>query len=365
MAAPPSLDVPRLRLASQQLAGPGLGDPAAVVVGLVAVQAQDYLGALWAVGVRLRRAVEADVERALAERTIVRTWPMRGTLHFVAAADVRWLLALLTPRVVARNAARLERDFGLREADYGKAREVLTRALEGGRELTRGALYETLEAAGIASVGQRGLHIVWRLAQEGLLCFAARRGKQQTFVLLDEWIPESRRLEREEALGELARRYFAGHGPATGQDFAWWSGLAAADARTALELAAPRLASETVDGRTYWLDPSSPAPSPGGMPPVILLPAFDEYAVAYKDRRDVLAPEDGRRVASGNGIFYPTIVAGGRIVGTWKRGLAKRSVTITPNLFRPLQVTERQALARAAERYGAFLGLPAVLEETS
>src|SRR5215475_2141464 len=186
-------DIARLRLHNQRIAGATFGRPADVVAWMGAVQAQDYRGALWAVGLRMRNAVEADIERALANRTIIRTWPMRGTLHFVAAADARWMLELLTPRVVENNAQRLLRQFGLDEAAFARSKDLVALALQGAKQLTRNAMYEVIDTGGVSTAGQRGLHILWRLAQDGVICFGAREGKQQTFALLDEWAPKAKR----------------------------------------------------------------------------------------------------------------------------------------------------------------------------
>ncbi|MGH9900439.1 MAG: winged helix DNA-binding domain-containing protein [Pyrinomonadaceae bacterium] len=352
-----SLDIARRRLHHQQIARSKFERPGEVVGWLGAVQAQDYLGSLWAVGLRTRGAVETEVERALADRTIIRTWPMRGTLHFVAAADVRWMLELLTPRVVA-GSRRRHQQLGLDEATFARGKKLFARALRGGRQMTRGALYELLEAAHISPAGGRGLHILSRLAQDGLICFGTREGRQQTFALLDEWAPAAKTLERDEALAELAARYFEGHGPATPQDFAWWSGLTAADAGAGLEMVKAQFIREVIDGQTYWL----PAPTPpvkDRSPTAYLLPVYDEYTVAYKDRGAVLDPRHAKE--AGNGIFSPTIVVDGRIVGTWKRTLRKDTLVITPSPFAKLDEAETRALATAAERYGRFLGLPAVV----
>jgi len=347
-------DIARLRLHNQSIAKSTFEQPADVVAWLGAVQAQDYLGSLWAVGLRMRKAVEADIERALANRTIIRTWPMRGTLHFVAAADVRWMLELLTPRIVAGNARRLHRQYGLDEATFARSKDLFARALEGGKQLTRNAMYEVLESGAISTADQRGLHILSRLAQDGLICFGAREGKQQTFALLDEWAPMVKRMERDEALVELARRYFTSHGPATLQDFAWWSGLTTADAKAGLEMAKRFLAQEVSDGQTYWLASSMPA-AKDSSPTAYLLPAFDEYTVAYKDRSAVLDPKYTKQVNSGNGIFYPTIVMDGQVVGTWKRTIKKDTLVITPSPFTKLKRAETHSLAEAASRYGEFL----------
>jgi Winged helix DNA-binding domain len=359
---PRALDIAACRLSNQRIASPPPATPGDVVSWLGAVQAQDYLGALWAVGLRMREATEAGIERALADRSIVRTWPMRGTLHFVAAADVRWMLELMTPRIVARNKPRLQREFDLDDTVIGRSRDLSIQALQGGRQLTRDDMYEALEAGQISARGQRGLHILWWLAQEGLLCFGAREGKQQTFVLLDEWVPQAKTLQKDEALAELARRYFTSHGPATLQDFAWWSGLTTSDASAGLDMAGPHLVQETIEGRTWWFDPSmsmaKEKPSSAH-----LLPAYDEYTVAYKDRNAVLDPVDAKRAATGNGIFYPILVIDGQVMGTWKRTLKRGSVVITPRPFRSLSKTGERAVATAARRYGAFLGIePAFLE---
>jgi hypothetical protein len=352
-------DIASSRLHNQHIAVARFERPGDVVTWLGAVQAQDYLGALWAVGLRMRNAVEADIERALADRTIIRTWPMRGTLHFVAASDIRWMLELLTPRVVANNAQRLVREFDLDESAFARCKELFARALQGGKQLTRSAMYQVLEAGGVSTANQRGLHILGRLAQDGLICFGAREGKQQTFALLDEWAPMTKRMSRDESLAELAKRYFTSHGPATLQDFAWWSGLTAADASAGLEMARRSLAQESIDGNIYWLASSPPAikdPSPAAY----LLPAYDEYTVAYNDRSAVLDPAYTKLPNYGHGIFNPTIVVDGQVVGTWKRTLKKNSLAIDYSPFAKLKRAETQAIAEAASRYGKFLGAPLI-----
>ncbi|HEX6737862.1 MAG TPA: winged helix DNA-binding domain-containing protein, partial [Vicinamibacteria bacterium] len=289
MATPstPPADLPRRRLLNQQLLRPRLRSPAELVAWFGAVQAQDYLGSLWAVGQRLAQATEADVERALAERTLVRTWPMRGTLHYVAAGDVRWMLALCTPRVIARSAGR-HRQLGLDEAAFRRGAAALARELEGGRQLARREAYAALERGGVSPAGQRGLHVIGYLAQRGLICFGPRQGRQPTFVLLDEWLPAAAAVPREEALARLAGRYFASHGPATVHDFAWWSGLPVKDALAGIEGAGPRLVVPDGDGRR-WRSAAEPPSRAARSPVASLLTSWDEYLVAYQDR-DALVP---------------------------------------------------------------------------
>lgn len=322
----------------------------------LAVQAQDYLGALWGVGQRVRGADEAAVERALADRRIVRSWPLRGTLHVVAAADLRWLLALLGTRTLQRQKRRLQRDFDLDERVVERAREVCRRTLGGGRALARDALYAQFDAAGIATAASRGLHLVWWLAHEGTLCFGPRAGKQQTFVLLDDWLAPAPAVSREDALTELARRYFASRGPASMQDFTWWSGLAASDAAAAHESVRAELAPERIDGLEYWHAAASAAPGVGAQ--VHLLPAWDEYTVAYRERGAFLDAAHASR--AGNGIFKPVLLVDGRIAGTWKRTLSKSGVAIDADWFVEPKTAIRKAFDEAAARYAAFLGLPRI-----
>lgn len=347
------------RLFAQHLARPTFAQPDDVVRWFGAVQGQEYPASLWALGLRMGKATEASVAHALTERRIVRTWPMRGTLHYVAAEDVRWMVALLTPRVRAQHTHRL-RQLELDETDMARSRKVIGRALEGGRARTRADLLAEFEVAGISPEGQRGFHILGQLAMEGLICYGPRAGKEQTFVLVEEWLPPARFLAGEEALAEVARRYFTSHGPATVQDFVWWSGLTVKEARQALDLAKPHLVEERDGETSYWLAPEVAGVS--DIPPMAyLLPMYDEYTVAYKDRSAVLSAEDAARPDAGNGIFRPPIVIGGQIVGTWTRTLRKTTVVVKPRLFRALSEEESEALNVATERYAAFLGLAGVL----
>jgi len=198
------------------------------------------------------------------------------------------------------------------------------------------------------------------LAQDGFICFGAREGKQQTFALLDEWAPKTMRMTRDESLAEIAKRYFTGHGPATLQDFAWWSGLTTADATAGLEMAKRSLSQETINGQTYWLASSTPT-TKDSAPTAYLLPAYDEYTVAYKDRSAVLNPTFGKQANSGNNIIYPTIVVDGQVVGTWKRTLKNDTLAISLSPFAKLKRAETRAIAEAANLYGKFLGASVVL----
>lgn len=354
-----NFDIARQRLHNQAITPAEVATPGAVVKQLGAVQAQDYLGSLWALGLRMQKAVEADIEQAIANREIIRTWPMRGTLHFVAPDDVRWMLALLTPRIIAR-AARRHKQLELDATTFARSETLFAKALQGGKQLTRPELMDVLEQDGISTNTQRGYHILWRAGQSGLICFGPRRGKQDTFVWLDDWLPKGKSLSREESLFELAHRYFSGHGPATIHDFMWWSGLPAADARAGLAMVEAQLAHEERDGQTYWFSPEWPAPKVDS-PTAYFLPSFDEYLLGYKDRSAVLDPAHATKVVPGaNGMFKPIIVIDGRVVGTWKRTLKKEKVVMALHPFNALSEAEGEAVAVAAERYGAFVNLPVI-----
>lgn len=349
-----SKDIAALRLHNQLIARSKHKHPASVVRWLGAVQCQDYLGSLWGIGLRQTHGTETAVERAIADKQILRTWPMRGTLHFVATEDARWMLKLLTPRVIAR-CATLYRQSELDDKIFLKSRKLFIGALQGGKQLTRPEMYEVLERAKISTAGQRGLHILGHLAQKGLLCFGARKGKQQTFALLDEWIPESKDLEREEALCELAMRYFTSHGPATLEDFTWWSGLSPADARTSLDMIKGQLVQEIVNATKYWFVQNI-LTSKNNSSGAYLLPAYDEYTVAYKDRSVVLDP--AHATLAKNGIFNPVLILNGKVRGTWKRTLKKDQVVIDVTAFDKLSKSNTHIIKEAAAGYSQFVDVP-------
>ena len=341
----------RRRLARQQLTGRGLGSPAEVVRWLGAVQAQDYRGALWAIAQRTRGAVsEADVERAIAERALVRSWPMRGTLHLVAAEDLRWMLRHLAARTRRGMQGRL-RQMGLEEAHFARAREILSRALEGGGQMTRAEIYQALARGRLSTEGYRGMHIIGTLAVDGLICLGSHRGKQATFVLLEEWLPPAPVPAREEALAGLARRYLKSHGPATAADFAWWAGLGLGEARAAIERAG-------LAGQGGWAG-AGRAPSGRAAASVHLLPPYDEYTVAYKDRSAIAEPAVAHAVHGG--VFAPVVVVDGKVVGVWRRRPTRRALEVSVELVVPVAAGHQRALAAAAERLGRFVGLPAAL----
>jgi len=363
--APAGALIAAQRLAAQQIAHRTFTSPAELVAWMGAIQAQDPLAARWAVGLRLGRpgaAADANaIEAALADGSVLRTHVMRWTWQLVTPADLHWMLPLVAPRLMAR-AARRHRELALDSGTFRKAEAALTRALADGAHRTRAEVGAALRAAGIAPDGQRLPHLLGHAELLGLLCSGAPRGKQATWALLAQRAPRvGATLARDEALAELARRYFRSRGPATPADFAWWSGLAPTDARAGLAAVTSELTSESIGGVTYWRARQPSRVPPAALAEAYLLPAFDEYLVAYRDRTAVLSPSDSRRINAGGGLLAPTIVVGGRVVGVWRRTLARGVVKIAFSLFEKPTPRERVRIVAAAERYGAFLGLEATI----
>ncbi len=349
-----SLEVVQQRLRNQHLASAWLKQPVEIVQWLGAVQAQDYAGAKWALGLRLPDVADDEVERAFTDGTILRTHVMRPTWHFVASADIRWLLALTAPRVHAVNG-HMYRKCELDPQTLRRSLRVMAKALQGGRQLTRDELRAVLSKAGIAADDNlRMAYVVMHAELEGLVCSGARQGKQFTYALLEERAPQAKTLERDEALCELILRYFASRGPATCQDFVWWSGLTMADAKRGVEAAQSQLEQTVFNGQTNWFAEAAPIASDSAQA-AYLLPNYDEYGIAYRDRSAMFDAERGSQL-----IFNHLIVINGRLAGTWKRTLKKHEVVIETNTFVPLTKVEDRAVAAAVRQYGVFLGLPAL-----
>ncbi|MGY1713279.1 winged helix DNA-binding domain-containing protein [Geodermatophilus sp. SYSU D01106] len=321
MPTVPPREVALLRLVAQRVAGPPFPDAAAAVRGLLALQGQELPGALTSVALRTPDRSRAGVEAALADGTVVRSWPMRSTLHLTPAEDLPWMLDLLGPRVLA-GAARRREVVGLTLDDLERARGVAVAALSGGRRLGRKELLAALADGGCDVAGQRGYHSLWFLAQTGTLVLGPLEGGDQAFVLLDEWVPAPRRPDREEALAELALRYFTGHGPAGVADLVRWAGTTVRDARAGLAAVRDRLAAVDVDGTELYLDPEVPdrlAACRAEAEGLHLLPGFDEVVLGYADRTCTVPAEHADRIVpGGNGVFRPTVVVGGTAVGTWR-----------------------------------------------
>ena len=299
------------------------------------MQAQDYAGAKWAIGIRLPGSTDADIEAAFARGAILRTHVLRPTWHFVTPADIRWLLALTAPRIHAANA-RMYRTLGLDAATFRRSDAALAKALEGGHHLTRDELRAVFARRGIATNDERMAYLVMHAELDGLVCSGPRRGKQFTYALLEERARPARTLARDEALAELARRFFVSRWPATVQDLAKWAGLTVADARMGFEAARPPVKDKVGTQRS---------------PVAHLLSVFDEYISSYREGSAIIgAGYKLRRSGTGESGLY-VVAIDGAVVGTWRRTIAAQaSVT----LFRRVSPAERRALDRAVKRYAAF-----------
>lgn len=333
------------RLRNQHLARPGRVSVTNLVAWFGAMQAQEFGPARWGLGLRARGLRDAAIVRAFDAGAIVRTHAMRPTWHFVAPADLRWLQALTGPRVRAASASVL-RANGLDARLLTRTRRTIARALEGGRHLTRQELRAALARAGIDASSQRLAYIVMDAELEALICSGPVRGRRFTYALVDERVPPAAARDRDEALGELATRYFQSHGPATVRDFVWWSGLTVAEARRAIDIA--RLTGWHEDGADYWHTAARPGRIATAALSAHLLPIYDEYLNAYRDR-DLLFT---RTSPGPDALFLHYLIVGGRYAGTWKPGRAPGEVDIRPAAR--LSRAETAAVDEARARHAAF-----------
>ena len=356
-------DIAHQRFFNQHIARAKFEKPDEVVAWLGAMQGQEYAMAKWAVAQRMQETTESVIERAFAEGAILRTHLLRPTWHLVTPADIRWVLALTAPRVQAVNG-HMYRKLGMDDAFFKRSNAALIKALQGGRQLTRVELASALQQAGIDTIGELRMgYIMMRAELDAIVCSGARRGKQFTYALLEERVPPVKKLDREEALVELVRRYFTSRGPATMKDFVVWSGLTMADVKKGIEMLKPKLEHEVVDGQTYWFVESS-APKIASSKSAHLLPIYDEYVMGYKDRSAILGALDGKNFDTGSVAFDNLIIIDSMLAGSWKRTLSKNEVLVETNFNVPLTKTEQRAVAAAVERFGKFLGLSPVMVQT-
>jgi hypothetical protein len=354
------IEIGRLRLHNQRLAGTPFERPEEVVHWLGAVQAQDYAGAKWGLAQRTSGITDQEIDRIFNDGAILRTHMMRPTWHFVSPSDIRWIQALTSPRVHALNATyyrRLEIDRPV----ILRSRELIESALQGGQQRTRSELATILQAGGISASGQRLAYLVMYAELEAVICSGARRGRQFTYALLEERVPPSNPFNREEALVALARRYFRSHGPATEKDFAWWSGLKVAEAKAGLEEIRSQFEHVTVGRKTYWFTTSS-RPTVLRDPTIHLLPNYDEHLISHKDRYSTLDPAvPGDLDPEHSALMAHIITRNGLVIGGWRRAIGNKQVSIETNLLIDLNDTGRPALEESARHFGRFLGMEEVI----
>ena len=348
--------IARRRFASQHLIAPTLRSAVEVVRALGAVQAQDYPNAKWAIGQRTTGLIDADIEQAFARGEILRTHVLRPTWHFVLPADARWMLELTAPRVKTAMAS-YDRKLGLEAPTFRKSHAILERALRDGYQHTRAELRDTMQRAGLkVPTGQHAGNLLLRAELDRVVISGARRGKQFTYALFDERVPPSPARDRDEALGELASRYFATRSPATLHDFSWWSGLSMGDARRAIEIAGHALAHKMFDGRKYHSARHTPRAA-RSVRIAHLLPNYDEYFIGFKDR-SAFAERLGGVVtkAQVDALWGHVLFVDGQMVGGWRRAPGASDIVL--RLLLPLTPAERDLVLRAGRRFEEFLGIP-------
>lgn len=352
-------EICRIRLSAQFLTAPGPSSPRAMVRALGAVQSQDYAGAKWALALRGGHS-HAEIERELTAGRILRTHVLRPTWHFVAAEDIRWLLGLTASRVSARMAP-YNRHLELTPQIFGRANDVLARALDGGRSLTRAELRPALERLRIGPVsGQRLAHIMMQAELDSVVCSGPVRGKQFTYALLDERAPRATRKSGDEALADLTRLYFTTRGPATASDFSWWSGLLAAEIRRGIGMVGSDLESTTIGARTYWMRPG--ARDAKRRASAHLLPNYDEYFIGHRDRGAIAQRIGSRKlVTGGNALIGNVVIVDGQLVGGWRRSAHAKRVQVRVTALTALSAAERKRIAGAALAFERFLGAPVEL----
>ena len=342
----------RLRAAANGLAGPPCATPAEVAGRLLAVQSQDVQPSAWSIAQRLDGATEQVVERSRASGELVRTHVLRPTWHDVRAEDLRWLLALTGPRVLALMTS-VRRELALDDDVLRTARRVVEEVLPG-RHLTRPQITAALAAAGLALDARAAGHALMALELQGVVCSGARAGRAQTYALLDERVAPAAPLGHEEAVALLVRRFLTGHGPATVADLAWWSGLLVRDLRASLSDLGPAVRRDEVVGLELWS--AVDAPPAADPPAVALVQLYDEHLVAFTQSKHLTDP--GRVTSTRVRPYLGVVLTAGTVAGSWGRTLGSRGVTVRVELLHPV---DADGLATAAAAYGAFVGLPVTL----
>ncbi len=329
---------------------------------MMALQGQDWPAAQWALGVRAPGTMAAHVRSAFDTGRLVRSWPMRGTVHVIPAEDIGWIQRATNHRVLP-GAAKRRAQIGLDDESLRRMTDVAVKLLTDGRAVSRETLARTWIDAGIEVRGPWRYHVVWWLSQNGILVQGPAPDGEPLLVLADEWITAPRALEGEEALAELAYRYVAAHGPVLDRDLAWWTGLSLTEARRGISVAAAsgRIVPVDVEASAYWAPPELlDGPTNGSVNDdgLQLLPGFDEHLLGYADRSAALDPRHFPLLVPGrNGVFRATVVDRGRVVGTWQRSRWADGMGITITPFPGRRLSARRA-APAARRWAEFTGTP-------
>jgi hypothetical protein len=344
---------------------------AQVVKDLCGIQAQDASAAALAVRVRSTGLLNDDVERArVQERSVVRTWGQRGTLHLLATADLSWLLPLFGPVFIAGNRRRYA-ELGLDEDTLARGVRALRAVLINQGPLTRDELVEHLAHHGIRLAGQARPYLLQHAALEGIICLGPDRGAKPTYVLLSDWLGQGypgHTLTPESAYAELAHRYLKAYGPATPEDLAAWSGMPISKTRAAWQRIADQLIEVEIAGQPAWMLKKHAAwldEPPLAAPVVRLLPGFDTYLLGYKKRDLAVPPQHAKRINAGGGLLNPVLLVDGRAMGTWKSKQQKHRLDVILQPFNQLPPDLQPGLQAEITDLGRFLGIHAALQVIS
>ncbi|MEO6356820.1 MAG: winged helix DNA-binding domain-containing protein [Ferruginibacter sp.] len=346
------------RLINQQITSSASTTIKEMVAWMGAIQAQDYTMAKWAIGLRCNATTNSDVEAAINKGDIIRTHVLRPTWHFVAAADIYWMLKLTAPQIKKIMNTRFKQ-LEFTDALIVRSNGIIKKAVAE-KHCTRATLVAALNKANIQTDENRASHLLMYAELDGIIGSGEIQNHQPTYALLTERVKPVKRISREAALEKLAKRYFASHGPATLADFVWWSGLPVKDAMNALEMIRPTLFSETIDNQTYWFYEEHSAVS-RSKPGIYLLPAFDELLIGYKTREISIVERHHVHAFTKNGIFNPVIVKNAKVIGVWKRRFNKDRVIIEPAYFDTPDTATVKALEKEAKKLGGFLEKKAVI----
>ncbi len=351
------MNIAKTRLYSQHIGTNVCDSPEEVVRSLGAVQSQDYAHSLWAIGLRTKNTKLADVERALTDGKIIRTWLMRGTVHMILAEDIAWMRNLFSERILARLTPKAWAYHDMTPELMERAKIMVTQVLSGKKVLTRKEMIQRLKDIGIPDDKQQSYFIFGYLSQSGVICPGPPQGKDQTFALLDDWATTQRILTREESLAVLAERFFLSHGPATVADFANWSGLKMSDATFGLAAVQDRLRPITHNKNTYWMSPHAEEGSG-----LFLLPGYDEFLIGYKDRSPSFETYGPTPISTYNGMFYATIVEDGQVLGVWKRVVKSKAIDVILHPIVKLNQKQMTKIESQIAAYAAFLDKPVALK---
>lgn len=345
------------RLINQQIASTAFTKAEELVDWMIAIQSQDWNMAKWGIGLRLQKLVEADVEKAFNDGLILRTHVMRPTWHFVTPKNIRWLLALTAPRVKAF-IAYYDRQLELDNKIFKRSNDTLAKILGGNNYLVRSDIEKELAKQKIKATGQRLGHLLIHAELDAVICSGPRKGKQFTYALLDEKAPVREKFDRAKSLAELTRQYFTSRGPATVQDFAWWSGLSIAEGREGVAMLKSKLEQVIINGQEYLWIPASLS-RPKRPQSTFLLPDYDEYGISYKDRSAIFDEKNKKGLSrDGNIIFNHMIVINGVTAGTWQRKLTGKKLAVETALFTEVNKTQKALLDKAVKKYVSFFDQP-------